>query len=83
MATPQPRSMFQKIWDNHTVATDETSGEALLFVDRLILTDTSSFHAFDHLRAAGYKVRHANKIFGEPDHFADSHGPTLADIADD
>lgn len=83
MPPTQPRSMFQKIWDNHTVATDENSGEALLFVDRLILTDTSSFHAFDHLRAAGYPVRHAKKIFGEPDHFAASRGPTLADIADD
>ena len=79
----QSRSMFQKIWDNHTVTKDEHSGEVLLFVDRLILTDTSSFHAFDHLRAEGYKVRHPKKIFGEPDHFAASRGPTLADIADD
>ena len=83
MASMPPRSMFQKIWDQHTVAKDEQSGEALLFVDRLILTDTSSFHAFDHLRAAGYKVRHPKKIFGEPDHFAASRGATLADVADE
>jgi 3-isopropylmalate/(R)-2-methylmalate dehydratase large subunit len=79
----QPRSMFQKIWDAHTVTKDESSGECLLYVDRLILTDTSSFHAFDLLRTEGKKVRHPNKIFGEPDHFAASRGPTLADIADD
>jgi 3-isopropylmalate/(R)-2-methylmalate dehydratase large subunit len=79
----QPRSMFQKIWDAHTVTRDETSGECLLYVDRLILTDTSSFHAFDLLRTDGKKVRHPSKIFGEPDHFAASRGPTLADIADD
>lgn len=79
----QPRSMFQKIWDAHTVTRDEQSGECLLYVDRLILTDTSSFHAFDLLRTEGKKVRHPNKIFGEPDHFAASRGPTLADIADD
>lgn len=83
MSAIAPRSMFQKIWDNHTVAKDENSGEALLFVDRLILTDTSSFHAFDHLRAAGHKVRHPTKIFGEPDHFAASRGTTLADVADE
>lgn len=83
MSAIAPRSMFQKIWDNHTVAKDENSGEALLFVDRLILTDTSSFHAFDHLRAAGHKVRHPKKIFGEPDHFAASRGTTLADVADE
>jgi len=79
----QPRSMFQKIWDAHTVMRDDKSGECLLFVDRLILTDTSSFHAFDLLRAEGKKVRHPHRIFGEPDHFAASRGPTLADIADD
>jgi 3-isopropylmalate/(R)-2-methylmalate dehydratase large subunit len=83
MAAAHPQSMFQKIWDNHTVAKDERSREALLFVDRLILTDTSSFHAFDHLRAEEYKVRHPGRIFGEPDHFAASRGPALADIADD
>ena len=83
MAAITPRSMFEKIWDNHTVAKDENSGEALLFVDRLILTDTSSFHAFDHLRAASYPVRHPKKIFGEPDHFAASRGATLADVADE
>jgi 3-isopropylmalate/(R)-2-methylmalate dehydratase large subunit len=79
----QPRSMFQKIWDAHTVMRDEQSGEVLLYVDRLILTDTSSFHAFDLLRAEGYRVRHPRTIFGEPDHFAASRGPSLRDIVDD
>jgi 3-isopropylmalate/(R)-2-methylmalate dehydratase large subunit len=79
----QPRSMFQKIWDAHTIMRDETSGECLLFVDRLILTDTSSFHAFDLLRAEGKRARHPGRIFGEPDHFAASRGPTLADVADE
>ena len=79
----EPRSMFQKIWDAHTVLRDEASGECLLYVDRLILTDTSSFHAFDLLRAQGYRVRHPEKIFGEPDHFAASRGPRLEDVADE
>ncbi len=79
----EPRSMFQKIWDAHTILRDEESGECLLFVDRLILTDTSSFHAFDLLRAQGYRVRHPERIFGEPDHFASSRGPRLADVADE
>ncbi|MGH8616292.1 MAG: 3-isopropylmalate dehydratase large subunit [Burkholderiales bacterium] len=78
-----PRSLFQKIWDSHTVMRDEASGETLLYVDRLLLTDTSSFHAFDHLRADGYPVRHPRKIFGEPDHFAGSRGPALEHLADD
>jgi len=79
----QPRSIFQKIWDSHIVMQDEASGEVLLYVDRLLLTDTSSFHAFDILRSEGHSVRRPQQIFGSPDHFASSRGNRLADIVDD
>ena len=79
----QPRTMFQKIWDSHTVLTDPASGEALLYVDRLLLTDTSSFHAFDLLRAEGHAIRRPSQVFGGPDHFAGSKGNRLKHIADD
>src|SRR5687767_6427595 len=69
-AMAQPRTMFQKIWDSHTVTRDEASGEVLLYVDRLLLTDTSSFHAFDILRSEGHAPRRPESIFGCPDHFA-------------
>ena len=78
-----PRSMFQKIWDSHTVVTDEASGEVLLYVDRLLLTDTSSFHAFDLLRAEGHPIRNPSQVFGGPDHFAPSKGGRLEDVADE
>lgn len=78
-----PRSIFQKIWDSHTVMRDEASGEVLLYVDRLLLTDTSSFHAFDILRNERHGVRHPEQIFGCPDHFAGSKGIRLEDVADD
>ena len=80
---PQPRSMFQKTWDSHTVTKDAASGEVLLYVDRLLLTDTSSFHAFDILRSEGHAVRRPRQIFGSPDHFASSRSNRLEDIADD
>jgi 3-isopropylmalate/(R)-2-methylmalate dehydratase large subunit len=79
----EPRTMFQKIWDSHTVMTDEASREVLLYVDRLLLTDTSSFHAFDILRAEGHAARHPDQIFGCPDHFASSKSSRLEDIADE
>lgn len=79
----EPRSMFHKIWDSHTVMRDERSGEVLLYVDRLLLTDTSSFHAFDILRSEDHAVRRPKQIFGSPDHFASSKGNRLEDIADD
>ncbi|HYF21212.1 MAG TPA: aconitase family protein, partial [Ramlibacter sp.] len=83
MKDPMPRTLLQKIWDSHRVLNDEASGQDLLYVDRLILTDTSSFHAFDLLRAEGYTVRNPARIFGGPDHFAASRGPRLEDVADE
>ena len=80
---PQPRAMFQKVSDSHTVVKDPSSGEVLLYVDRLMLTDTSSFHAFDALRSENRPVRRAGQIFGGPDHFASSKGNRIEDIADD
>lgn len=74
--------MFQKIWDSHTVLKDEASGEVLLYVDRLLLTDTSSFHAFDVLRGEGHPIRRPSQVFGGPDHFASSKGNRLEHVAD-
>jgi 3-isopropylmalate/(R)-2-methylmalate dehydratase large subunit len=79
----QPRSMFQKIWDSHTVLKDDASGEVLLYVDQLLLTDTSSFHAFDLLRSAGHPIRRPKQVYGGPDHFAASKGNRLEHVADD
>lgn len=78
-----PRTLLEKIWDSHLVLHDEDSGQDLLYVDRLLLTDTSSFHAFDVLRAEGHPVRDPRRVFGGPDHFAASRGPRLEDVADE
>jgi len=84
MTEPEtPRTLLEKIWNSHLVLHDETSGQDLLYVDRLLLTDTSSFHAFDLLRAEGRPVRDARRIFGGPDHFAASRGPRVDDVADE
>ena len=79
---PSPRTILQKVWDSHTVMQDEASGEVLLYVDRLLLTDTSSFHAFDILRREGRAARNPHQIFAGPDHFASSKGPRLENVAD-
>ena len=78
----EPRTMFQKIWDAHRVLDDPASGETLLYVDRLLLTDSSSFHAFDILETEGWSVRRPAQVFGVPDHFSPSGGRTL-DAVDD
>jgi len=76
-----PRTIFEKIWDTHTVMTDP-GGQTLLHVDYL-LTSEGSIHAFNILRDGGFTVRKPRQIFGVADHYTPSGGTTLADFADD
>ena len=77
----RPRTIFDKIWDQHTITTDD-SGQALLYVDWLLFGE-SSFNEFDVLHFEGFKVRRPKQVFGVADHYTSSRGSTLADIVDD
>lgn len=76
------KTIFDKIWKEHEVLVDHKSGEALLYVDRLLLTDSSSFHAFDLLETEGRPVRRPDQVFGVPDHFSPSTSRKLAGVSD-
>lgn len=73
------RTLFQRIFDAHTVLTRE-DGAALLYVD-LHLAHEGSFHAFNALRAAGRAVRRPDRTLGVADHYAPTQGRSLATIA--
>jgi 3-isopropylmalate/(R)-2-methylmalate dehydratase large subunit len=75
-------TLFDKIWNAHAIISDERSGETLLYVDRLLLTDSSSFHAFDLIEQEGWSVRRPGQILGLPDHFSPSSGRRLEQFAD-
>jgi 3-isopropylmalate/(R)-2-methylmalate dehydratase large subunit len=77
-----PRTIVDKIWDDHEILVDPVSEESLLYVDNLFLTDSSSFHAFDQLEKEGFTVRRPKQIFGVPDHFASSMSRKVLDITD-
>nr|WP_264660374.1 3-isopropylmalate dehydratase large subunit [Azospirillum canadense] len=66
-AAARPRTLFDKIWDAHTVKTLE-DGRDLLFVDRHILQETTSAQAFENLARAGRKVRHPDLTVATQDH---------------
>ena len=61
-----PKTLFEKIWDAHTVTTDE-DGRSLLHVSRHFAHD-GSWHAFKFLKSRGLKVRHPEQLFATPDH---------------
>jgi 3-isopropylmalate/(R)-2-methylmalate dehydratase large subunit len=64
---PQPRTLFEKLWDSHVVRHAE--GEpALLFIDLHLVHEVTSPQAFEGLRIAGRKVRRTDLTIATVDH---------------
>jgi len=66
LASP-PRTLFEKIWDQHVVI-PRSAGPSLLYIDRHIIHE-GSFHAFKDLRARGLTIRNPKQVFGVADHY--------------
>ena len=68
--TSQPRTLFDKVWDAHVMAT-RPDGQALLAIDRHLLHE-GSFHAFGMLDHAGRQIRRPELTFAVADHYVPS-----------
>jgi 3-isopropylmalate/(R)-2-methylmalate dehydratase large subunit len=68
-----PRTLFEKIWNEHVVSADE-SGTALLYIDLHLVHEVTSPQAFEGLRQSGRRVRRPDLTFATIDH----NVPTLA-----
>ncbi len=62
-----PRTMYDKIWDDHVVETQE-DGTCLLYIDRHLVHEVTSPQAFEGLRMTGRKVRAPEKTLAVVDH---------------
>ncbi len=62
-----PRTLFEKIWDNHVVS-DEPGRQTLLYIDLHLVHEVTSPQAFESLRLAGRKVRRPDLTVATPDH---------------
>jgi 3-isopropylmalate/(R)-2-methylmalate dehydratase large subunit len=62
-----PRTLYDKIWDDHVVA-QEPDGTTLLYIDRHLVHEVTSPQAFEGLRMAGRKVRAPHKTLAVVDH---------------
>jgi len=62
-----PRTLYDKIFDEHSVHTEE-DGTAVLYIDRHLVHEVTSPQAFEGLRAAGRKVWRASSIVATADH---------------
>ena len=62
-----PRTMFEKIWDEHVVHS-EAGKQAILYVDLHLVHEVTSPQAFEGLRLAARKIRRPEKTIATLDH---------------
>jgi 3-isopropylmalate/(R)-2-methylmalate dehydratase large subunit len=61
------RTLYDKIWDDHVVHTED-DGTAILYIDRHLVHEVTSPQAFEGLRLAGRKVWRNSSIVATADH---------------
>ncbi len=64
---PSPRTLLDKIWDNHLICSP-TGENPLIYIDRHLVHEVTSAQAFEGLRLAGRRVRRPEATFATPDH---------------
>jgi len=62
-----PRTLYDKIWDDHLVH-DAEDGTSLIYIDRHLVHEVTSPQAFEGLRMAGRAVRQPEKTLAVVDH---------------
>jgi 3-isopropylmalate/(R)-2-methylmalate dehydratase large subunit len=63
----KPRTLYDKIWDDHLVD-EQPDGTCLLYIDRHLVHEVTSPQAFEGLRNSGRKVRAPQKTLAVVDH---------------
>jgi 3-isopropylmalate/(R)-2-methylmalate dehydratase large subunit len=66
-AVTAPRTLFEKIWDEHIVHS-EPGKQTILYIDLHLVHEVTSPQAFEGLRIAGRKVRRPERTIATPDH---------------
>ena len=70
------RTLYDKLWDDHVVHTEE-DGTSVLYIDRHLVHEVTSPQAFEGLRQAGRKVWRVNSIVATADHNTPTTGWNL------
>ncbi|KAB2920076.1 MAG: 3-isopropylmalate dehydratase large subunit [Hyphomicrobiaceae bacterium] len=67
MAETAPKTLYDKIFDDHVVSR-QPDGTCILYIDRHLVHEVTSPQAFEGLRMAGRKVRAPDKTLAVVDH---------------
>jgi 3-isopropylmalate/(R)-2-methylmalate dehydratase large subunit len=73
MNVATPRTLAEKVWDNHLVVKGENGEPDLIYIDLHLVHEVTSPQAFDGLRMAGRPVRRPDLTIATEDH----NTPTL------
>jgi 3-isopropylmalate/(R)-2-methylmalate dehydratase large subunit len=65
---PAPKTLFQKIWDDHLVRPEGDGTPAVLYIDLHLVHEVTSPQAFTELRQRGLKVRRPDRTIATMDH---------------
>jgi 3-isopropylmalate/(R)-2-methylmalate dehydratase large subunit len=68
----RPRTLVEKIWDDHVVAEDEAA-PSVLYVDLHLVHEVTSPQAFTGLRQRGLRVRRSDQTLATADHSVPTH----------
>lgn len=71
-----PKTLFEKIWEQHVVA-QEPGAPAVLYIDLHLVHEVTSPQAFHGLRARGLRVRRPERTVATADHSTPTHDPEL------
>lgn len=72
-----PRTLFDKVWDQHVVTAERGGDPALLYIDLHLVHEVTSPQAFDGLRLAGRPVRRPDLTLATMDHNVPTTDPSL------
>ena len=66
--TPQPKTLFEKLWDAHVVVPETIDAPAVLYIDLHLIHEVTTPQAFAELDARGLPVRRPGRTKGTLDH---------------
>jgi 3-isopropylmalate/(R)-2-methylmalate dehydratase large subunit len=72
----KPRTIIEKVWDNHVVA-ERPGAPTLLYIDLHLVHEVTSPQAFSGLRERGLRVRRPDLTIGTTDHSIPTHDRSL------
>ena len=71
------QTLYDKIWNNHLVSTDEATGDSLVYIDLHLIHEVTTPQAFAGLRAESRPVRRPDLTLAVADHNTPTEGQQL------